>query len=48
MLLMDFLGVFTDSMEDDCLVLGVAKDKSLVRIFQLFNIEINNTFINTI
>ena len=29
MLLMGFLGVFTDSMDDDCLVLGAVKDKSL-------------------
>ena len=29
MLLMGFLGVFTDTMDDDCLVLGAVKDKSL-------------------
>ena len=29
MVLKEFLGVFTRSMLDDCLVLGVEKDKSL-------------------
>ena len=45
MLLMGFLFVFTDSREDDCFLWcgqrKVAYKK--VRIFQLFNIEINNT-----
>ena len=48
--LMGYLGLFTRSMKDDCLVLDVAKNKSLARRFkyQLISIEVNYTFINTI
>ena len=38
--LMIFLGIFTDSMEDDCLVLGVAKEKSLAGRLEHSNFSI--------
>ena len=40
MLLMGSLGVLTDSMDDDCLVLGVAKDKSLAGRLEYSNCSI--------
>ena len=40
MLLMGSLRVFTDSRDDDCLVLGVAKDKSLAGRLEYSNCSI--------
>ena len=45
MLLMGFLGVFTDSMADDCLVLGVAKDKSVAGRLEYSNCSILKSII---
>ena len=40
MLLMGSLGVLTDSRDDDCLVLGVVKDKSLAGRLEYSNCSI--------
>ena len=39
MVLMKFLGAFTRSVEDDSLVLGVAKDKSLAGRLEHSNVQ---------
>ena len=39
MVLMEFLGAFTRSVEDDSLVLGVAKDKSLAGRLEHSNVQ---------
>ena len=39
-LLVGCLGLFTDSMEDDCLVLDVTKDKSLAGMLEYYNCSI--------
>ena len=45
---MIFLGIFTDSMEDDCLVLGVAKEKSLAGRLEHSNCSILKSTISSL